>query len=68
MQLVVHRCYTWPHAQTIVAVAVGSTKADQRRDECVVLHAEFMSVVTKALSDVQKIQNRKFQIDYYLAH
>lgn len=49
-------------------MAVGNTKADQRRGEYVILRAEFMSVVTKALSDVQTIQNRKFQIDYYLAH
>jgi len=49
-------------------MAVGSMKADQWRGECVILHAEFMSAVTKALSDVQKIQNGKCQIDYYWAH
>ena len=68
MQLAVYRCSTWPHALPVLAMAVGNTKADQRRGECVILRAEFMSVVTKTLSDVQTIQNRTFQIDYYLAH
>jgi hypothetical protein len=34
------------------------------RGEYVILRAEFIYLVTKALSDVQTIQNRKFQIDY----
>jgi len=39
-------------------MAVGSMNADQWRGECVILRAEFMSAVTKALSEVQKMQNR----------